>query len=110
MSATRSLPRSRAWLRVLALLLAVLVLGAHAEAHTAPVEAAVGESVEYDVLDTPLRPPARTATHRPAAPLRPAPLQALPPGVPPVPPPPAPPGPPYAPLTPHPLRSVVLRC
>ncbi|MFF3336955.1 hypothetical protein ACFYWX_46990 [Streptomyces sp. NPDC002888] len=106
MSTARGLPRGRAWLRVLVVLLAVLVPGAHAEAPTAPVGAAVGESVEYDALDTLLRPPSRHA-HRSAAPLRPAPLPASPPGVLADLPLPAPPGPPY---TPHILRSVVLRC
>ncbi|WP_037675142.1 hypothetical protein [Streptomyces griseus] len=105
-STARSLPRSRAWLRVLVLLLAVVVPGAHAEAHPAPVGAVAGESVEYDALDTVLRPPAHHA-HRPAAPLRPTPLPAPRPGDPAVPPLPAPPGPPYSP---HTLRSVVLRC
>ncbi|MFB6850321.1 hypothetical protein ACFCXS_36530 [Streptomyces sp. NPDC056373] len=101
-------PRRHAWLRVLVLLLALLVPGAHAEAHsgwTAPVS---GENttVECDLLDTALRPPAR-GVRRVAAPPAPAPLPN--------------PGPahatqrsvrvpPSAPHGPRPPRSEVLRC
>jgi hypothetical protein len=105
MNTARGLPRSRAWLRVLVLLLAVLVSDAPAEA--SPPSAVSAEITEYDVLDTALRPPARGA-HRPVVPLRPAPCPAPAPGV-----PeghhalPAPPRPPYALCT---LRTVVLRC
>ncbi|MEW2045674.1 hypothetical protein [Streptomyces sp. NPDC005476] len=62
-------PRSRAWLRTLVLLLALLVPGSAAEiAATAPVTAAA--SAEYDVLDTALRP--APCVHRPATAPRPA--------------------------------------
>ncbi|MFI6936932.1 hypothetical protein [Streptomyces sp. NPDC050287] len=109
MSTVRSLPRSRAWLRVLVLLLAVLVPGTHAAAHAAPVASL--EIVEYDVLDaaatTAVRPPA-TAVRRAAVPLRPVPLPAPAPGAPeggrPL------PAPPVAPYAARALRSVVLRC
>ncbi|MFF6913386.1 hypothetical protein [Streptomyces sp. NPDC012466] len=101
-------PRRNTWLRVLVLLLALLVPGAHAEAHAGPTATVSGESttVECDVLDSALRPPAR-GSRRTAVPLSPAPLRA--PG-------PAytahhcvavPPSPPY---DPRPLRSEVLRC
>ncbi|WP_405616072.1 hypothetical protein [Streptomyces sp. NBC_00076] len=104
MSTARRLPRSRAWLRVLALLLAVLVPGGPAEVSAPP--AVSMEIVEYDVLDTALRPPAHDA-HRPAVPprrpSRPGPTPATGRGRP----RPAPTKPPYA-L--HALRTVVLRC
>jgi hypothetical protein len=87
------------------LLLALLVPGTHVQAHTMPPVPA-GELVEYDVLDTPLRPPAR-AVHRAAVPLRPVAWPQTVPGVPADRPLPAPPRPPYAlPV----LRCVVLRC
>ncbi|MGW0334148.1 hypothetical protein ACWD0J_20165 [Streptomyces sp. NPDC003011] len=98
------LPRHRAWPRLLVLLLALLVPGSPAEVSATPVAAA--ELVEYDALDTVLRPPARGA-HRPAVPLRPAPLTGPAPGVPESRPLPAPPRPPYALRA---LRTVVLRC
>jgi hypothetical protein len=104
MSSARSLPRGRVWLRVLALLLAVLVPGAPAAATATPVVAV--ETAEYDVLDTALRPPARAA-HRPAVPLRPALLPEAAPGVPEGPALPVPPRQPY--VLPA-LRTVVLRC
>ncbi|MEV2210534.1 hypothetical protein AB0H86_03300 [Streptomyces sp. NPDC050997] len=104
MSTARGLPRSRAWLRVLVLLLAVLVPGTPAEVSAAPGVSV--EIVEYDVLDTALRPPARDA-HRPAVPPRRAPDLGPAPAVPRGRPQPAPPKPPYA-L--HALRTVVLRC
>ncbi|MFF9030597.1 hypothetical protein [Streptomyces iakyrus] len=99
-------PRRHIWLRVLVLLLALLVPGAHAEALTGPTATVSGESttVECDVLDTVLRPPAR-GVRRTAAPTAPAPLPepahtarlARP----------VPADPPY---DPRPLRSEVLRC
>lgn len=98
MSTVRSLSRSRAWLRVLVVLLALLMPGAAAELSPTPVAAA--DTVEYDVHDSALRP--APCVHRPAAPLRPAPLPA--PADRPL---PAPPGLSYA-L--HALRTVVLRC
>ncbi|MBK3571798.1 hypothetical protein JHN47_50010, partial [Streptomyces sp. MBT62] len=67
MSTARSLPRSRAWLRALVLLLALLVPGAHAEMRAVPVASSVETTIEYDVLDTAtaaLRPSA-LAVHRP---------------------------------------------
>jgi hypothetical protein len=103
MSPVRALSRGRIRLRALVLLLVVLVPGAPAEVSATPVAAA--EIVEYDLLDTPQRPPARGA-HRPVAPLRPAPLPDPAPG--------APEGRPLlAPRPPYPLRvlrTVVLRC
>ncbi|WP_329218883.1 hypothetical protein OG352_21005 [Streptomyces sp. NBC_01485] len=102
-STARMHPRSRAWLRVLVMLLALLVPGAPAEVSAKPVAAA--EFAEYDVVEPVLRP--APCAHRPAAPLRPAPLPAPAPGVPADRPLPAPPSPSYA-L--HVLRTVVLRC
>jgi hypothetical protein len=106
MSGTRALRPGRAWLRVLVLvlLLALVVPGAHAEAHAAPVLA--GDVVQHDGLDTALRPASR-AVHQPLAPVRPAALTGPVTAVAPAGPLPLPPGPPYA------LRarsSVVLRC
>jgi len=103
-STARSLPRSRAWLRVLVLLCAVLVPGAHSQVHAAP--AVSMESVEYDVLDAAVR-PASDTVRRAAVPLRLAPLADPAPGLPEGHPLPAPPRPPYALPA---LRSVVLRC
>ncbi|MGW2826050.1 hypothetical protein ACWC24_34400 [Streptomyces sp. NPDC001443] len=67
--------RPRVLVLLLLLLLALPAPGAHAVLHPAPAVAAcgTGETVEYDVLDTALRPPGR-ATARPAEALRPAPL------------------------------------
>ncbi|MFJ5308181.1 hypothetical protein [Streptomyces sp. NPDC088350] len=77
MSPARSLPRSRAWLRALVLLLALLVPGTHTEARATPVASSVETTIEYDVLDPAavLRPPTLTV-QRPTAPLRPAPAPA----------------------------------
>ncbi|MER7838497.1 hypothetical protein ABTY98_22070 [Streptomyces sp. NPDC096040] len=98
------------WLRALVLLLALLLTGAPtaAEALTATTPAASAETAEYDVLDTPLRLPAR-AVHRVDVPQRPAPLPDAAPTDPadrhrPYPTTPRPPH--AAPL----LRTVVLRC
>ncbi|MFJ8048177.1 hypothetical protein [Streptomyces luteogriseus] len=101
-------PRRHAWLRVLVLLLALLVPGAHAEAHTGWTASVSGESttVECDLLDTALRPPARAA-RRTAVPLSPAALPAPGPAATAQHPVPVPPSPP---LDPRPLRSEVLRC
>ncbi|MEV0737659.1 hypothetical protein AB0I51_17160 [Streptomyces sp. NPDC050549] len=105
MSTARSLPRSRAWLRALVLLLALLVPGTHAEMRVMPVASSVETTIEYDVLDTAaVRPPSLTV-HRATAPLRPAPApvfhgpasRSLP----------APHGPSY---TLRARRTVVLRC
>ncbi|MFF7986616.1 hypothetical protein ACFZDK_47335 [Streptomyces sp. NPDC007901] len=100
-----------AWLRALVLLLALLLAAVPtaAEALTATAPAVSAETVEHDVLHTPLRPPAR-AVHRADVPQRLAPL----PG-------PAPAGPAdrglrlhaTAPCPPYAmpfLRTVVLRC
>ncbi|MEV0480707.1 hypothetical protein AB0I69_08820 [Streptomyces sp. NPDC050508] len=110
MSSTRSLPRSRTWLRALVLLLALLVPGTHAaEVRATPVASSAESTVEYDVLDTAaaaLR-PASLAVHRPTAPLRPAPAPS------PASPDPqsrALPAPPRPPHTLRALRTVVLRC
>ncbi|MEU7360986.1 MULTISPECIES: hypothetical protein [Streptomyces] len=106
MSRSRSTPRGRTWLRVLVLLLALWVPGAHVPAQALPDLAVAAETAEHDVLDTPLRPPAR-AIHRADTPERPAPLPAPAPAVPAARPGPAAPRAPYtAPL----LRTVVLRC
>ncbi|MFC8518690.1 hypothetical protein [Streptomyces sp. NPDC057257] len=104
MSTARRLPHSRAWLRVLVLLFALLVPGAQAEVHAAPVASV--ETVEYDVLDAAVRPPA-DAVRRAVVPLRPAPLPAPAPHAAPGRPRPASPQPPY---TLRSLRTVVLRC
>ena len=106
MSSVRRAPRSHDWLRTLVLLLALLVPGAHFQAHTMPPVPA-GELVEYDALDTPLRPPAR-AVHRTPVPLRPVPWPEAVPGVSADRPLPA--SPPRSPYALPALRSVVLRC
>ncbi|GAA3988739.1 hypothetical protein OG252_26610 [Streptomyces sp. NBC_01352] len=102
--------RRRAWPRVLVLLLALFVPGAHAGAPAVPALAVAAEGgsavFEYDVLDTVLRPVTR-GSGRPVAPLRPAPF-----------PDPVPaaaaarllPVPPCTPPALRALRSVVLRC
>jgi hypothetical protein len=106
-STARSLPRGRAWLRTLVLLLALLVPGTHAELHAAP--SAATEIVDYDALDATLRPPA-DALRRTVVALRPSPLQAPAPGAPADRPLPALPRPPHPLRALHALRSVVLRC
>ncbi|MGJ5754773.1 hypothetical protein FB563_2959 [Streptomyces puniciscabiei] len=106
MSGTGSFSRSRTWLRVLVLLLALWVPGAHVQAEAAPALGASAETFDHDALDALLRPPAQ-AVHRAGAPERPAPL-----------PDPAParpaarpcPGAPRVPYTLPLLRTVVLRC
>lgn len=122
-STARRRSRSRAWLRVLVLLLALLVPGAHTQAHAAlPTAAGVsgssvpsGELAEHDVLDTVLRPsarPDRRSTTRPGRP-GPGPLPRAARDARPCPARPAPPRPSYAshlPRLPHVLRTVVLRC
>ncbi|MER5211298.1 hypothetical protein ABT063_12125 [Streptomyces sp. NPDC002838] len=100
--------RRHAWPRVLVLLLALLVPGAHVGAQAVPAGAVAGESgaagFEYDALDTVLRPAPR-GTARPVVPLRPAPLpEPEPPAAHPL------PVPPRTPHALHALRSVVLRC
>ncbi|MFF9626678.1 hypothetical protein [Streptomyces griseosporeus] len=109
--APRAVPRSRTWLRVLVLLLALLVPGAHAGLSAAApltAPAAVAGTAEHDLTDTVApRTPTRPAP-RAAAPLRPCPLPATP----------APEAtggrrtavPPRAPHAPPAPRSVVLRC
>ncbi|MEU6069417.1 MULTISPECIES: hypothetical protein [Streptomyces] len=104
MSNRRSLPRGRAWLRALVLLLVLLVPGARAEMHAAPVVAV--DFADHDVLDTALRPPSRTAP-RPVEPARTAPPPDPAPDVPQGGSPLATPWPPSALPA---LRSVVLRC
>ncbi|GGS38562.1 hypothetical protein AB0E75_12730 [Streptomyces griseoviridis] len=100
--------------RVLVLLLALFVPGAHAQASvppSAPIAADAGSggtAAEYDLLDTAPRVPAR-ATRRPCAPRRPAP----PPGVrhrPAAVVPPSAPSWPFPPARPPVPRCVVLRC
>jgi hypothetical protein len=103
-STVRRPPHRHAWLRALVLLLALMLPGAPAETHAAHVVA--GETAEHDILDTALRPPARTVP-RTAVPLRPAPRPEPVPGMPAGRPLPASPRPPY---TLPALRSVVLRC
>lgn len=103
MSSTRSLPRGRAWVRIVALLLAVLVPLVPVEASAAPPPAAA-ETIEYDALDTALRPTTGGSPRAAAPPPRSAPLTAPAPGVPPA---RALPAPPYTICT---LRTVVLRC
>ncbi|MFI8171015.1 hypothetical protein ACIPM2_03615 [Streptomyces sp. NPDC086081] len=100
--------RRHTWPRVLVLLLALLVPGTHAAAHTVPALPAVGEStaVEHDVLDTVLRPAARS-TRRAVVPLRPAPFPGPAPACTARHPVPVPPNPPH---DPRPPRSEVLRC
>ncbi|KUO08762.1 hypothetical protein [Streptomyces sp. DSM 15324] len=104
MSTAAHLPRRRIWLRVLVLLLALLVPGGPAEV-SAAASVVAGETVDYDAVDTAVRP--TPGDRRAAAPLRPAPRPAPAPCAPAARPRPAAPGTPYAP---HTLRTVVLRC
>ncbi|MEU6811795.1 hypothetical protein ABZ920_23015 [Streptomyces sp. NPDC046831] len=97
--------------RVLVLLLALFLPGAHTAGFTAPVPAVSGQAggtaAEQDHLDAALRPPVRNAERAPVLPLRPVP-RPVPPATPAV-------GRGVA-APPHPspllraLRSVVLRC
>ncbi|WP_432156484.1 hypothetical protein [Streptomyces sp. bgisy153] len=102
MSTVRRRPRSRSWLRVLVLLLALLVPGG--QPYAPPVAEGAVEVVEYDALGVPAP---RPAAHRAAAPLRPAPDPAPAPGGTGF---PAAAGPGPTPRTPRLLRTVVLRC
>ncbi|MFF4350597.1 hypothetical protein [Streptomyces sp. NPDC001530] len=102
---------SRAWLRILVLLLvAILATGAHPEALAAsaatPTATAESGTAEHDVLDTALRPPTRQG-HRPLTTLRP---DAEHPEREPRPRPVTAPAPPSYSPTLHSLRCVVLRC
>ncbi|MFG2606890.1 hypothetical protein ACGFT2_25565 [Streptomyces sp. NPDC048514] len=106
MSGTTSILRGRTWLRVLVLLVALWVPGAHVQADVAPALTAAGETAEHDGLDTALRPPSRTL-HRADVPERPAPLPDPASGTPAPHPSLAAPRAPYAPPVP---RTVVLRC
>ncbi|MGX1131710.1 hypothetical protein RKD49_003900 [Streptomyces glaucescens] len=106
MSAAPSLPRSRVWLRVLVLLLALLIPGSHVEATGMPV--AAGEVAEADLVVAAPRPVAHRARRAavPEPPVRAGeagPARCLPGRLPAAP----PPAPPYTLRT---LRSVVLRC
>ncbi|MFF9770099.1 hypothetical protein ACF1GT_26555 [Streptomyces sp. NPDC014636] len=105
MSRSSSTPGSRGWLRVLALLLALWV-PAHVPAQALPDLPVAAETDGHDVLDPPLRPPARVV-HRADAPERLAPLPDPAPARPAGRPCPATPRVPYAPPL---LRTVVLRC
>ncbi|MFD7695169.1 hypothetical protein [Streptomyces sp. NPDC059805] len=61
MSTARRGCRSRVWLRVVVLLLALLVPGTGAHAHALPVAVtAAAEAVEHDTLDAAVRPAARS--------------------------------------------------
>ncbi|MFI6352726.1 hypothetical protein ACIBJF_08655 [Streptomyces sp. NPDC050743] len=106
MSRTASVPRSRAWLRMLVLLLALWVPVAHVQAQAAHAPGAPAEAFEHDVLDTVLRPPA-PAVHGADGPERPAPLPDRAPARPAV---LTRPGTPRVPYAPPLLRTVVLRC
>ncbi|MFI9150710.1 hypothetical protein [Streptomyces sp. NPDC053367] len=105
-TAPSALRGRRTWPRVLVLVLALLLGAPPAANLTAPALAVPGEIVEYDLLDTALRPPHRVL-HRPAAPARRAPARPRPPAVPARRPVPAAPLPSYGPDV---LRTVVLRC
>ncbi|MFF0200942.1 hypothetical protein [Streptomyces sp. NPDC005017] len=107
MSTTSRPTRRLSWPRVLVLVLALL-LGTPPGVGglTAPALTVPGESVEYDVLDSALRPPARSARRTAASP-RPAPAGPAAPRTGPGPLHPASPRPPYALRG---LRTVVLRC
>ncbi|MET9910388.1 hypothetical protein ABZZ74_26905 [Streptomyces sp. NPDC006476] len=100
MSAARHLRRSRTWLRVLVLLLALLVPG---ETHTAAAVPVSAECVQCDAAEAALPPVVRAAA-RAVVPLRPAPLPDPAPDEPGV------PATTVLPRAPHALRTVVLRC
>ncbi|WP_330458691.1 hypothetical protein OIB37_18410 [Streptomyces sp. NBC_00820] len=102
-------PRHRAWLRLLVLLLALLVPGAHAQAQAAPALTASAEPAEHDALDTLVRPPAR-ALHQADAPERATPLPGQAPAGTAAHPRPRAFGAPGAPFALPLLRTVVLRC
>ncbi|MFD7391751.1 hypothetical protein ACFV46_25155 [Streptomyces sp. NPDC059852] len=110
MSTARRESRSRVWLRVVVLLLALLVPGVHAQAHALPVAVTAGaEAVEHDTLDAAVRPAARS--DRRAGTRRPVRRCAGPPHRP----VPAPvtrraDRPAAVPVVPPLLRTVVLRC
>ncbi|MEU0003864.1 hypothetical protein ABZ079_06045 [Streptomyces sp. NPDC006314] len=106
MNGTTSIPRGRTRLRVLVLLLALWVPGAHVQVQAASALGMAAETAEHDVLDIVLRPSAR-AVHRSDVPQRPAPLPDPAPARPAAHPRPATPRVPYAPPL---LRTVVLRC
>ncbi|MGQ4360950.1 hypothetical protein [Streptomyces sp. SAS_272] len=104
MSTARRHPRSRTWLRVLVVLIALLAPAAPA-GFAVPSATAASETVEYDVLDAPLRP--ASCPHRSAAPLRPSPITPGDPATRPL------SSPARASHPPHPLsalRTVILRC
>ncbi|MEV5878735.1 hypothetical protein AB0L75_31810 [Streptomyces sp. NPDC052101] len=106
MSGIVGLPRSRTWLRVLVLLLALWVPCAHAQAQAAPALGLSAETFEHDDLDSLVRPPAHVV-HQADEPDRLAPLSD-----------PAPASPAArswlgalrVPCAPPLLRTVVLRC
>ncbi|MFF0890265.1 hypothetical protein [Streptomyces sp. NPDC003456] len=102
-------PRRHLWPRVLVLLLALLLPGAHATTSLGPVLTVAGESTtaEADVLDTALRPPARATRRTKATPRRTPRPAAFRPARTARPSAPVPPGPPH---DPRPPRSWVLRC
>jgi hypothetical protein len=105
-TARRRHPHSRAWLRVLVLLLALLVPGAQAQAAWPSPAVSSEESAGYDLPEVALRPPS-LPVHRADVPLRPVPR----PGPASVRPPHRPGrGPSWPPHAPRALRSVVLRC
>ncbi|GHE03582.1 hypothetical protein [Streptomyces alanosinicus] len=106
MSGIAGLTRSRTWLRVFVLLLALWVPCVHAQAQAAPVLGLSAETFEHDDLDSILRPPA-LVVHRADVAERPAPL---PDPAPARPAPRARPGTPPVPYAPHLLCTVVLRC
>jgi hypothetical protein len=101
----------RLWLRVLVLALALVLPAAHGTAHAsgAPPVASETALVEYDLVETAPRPPARHH-QRPATATRPAPPAAGSPAPATTARPPLAPAPPRSPSAPHVLRSVVLRC
>lgn len=107
-TAPRRPPRHRAWPRLLVLLLALLVPGAHVQAQAAPGPALAAGAAEHEhEVPGPAAWPSVHAAPRGDPPRRPAPLPGPAPGRPAARPCPAPQRPPHAvPL----LRTVVLRC